>query len=88
MDRGLSSAGLVAATALTRPHEGFSRVAKLTEQAGRVRFKPSGLMRKIGLSPFQCELLRMLSEAGEENLSCIRATLRGTEDADFSRQVA
>jgi hypothetical protein len=45
-------------------------------------------MRKFQLSPIQGELLRMLSEAGEENLACIRATLGVADDAEFSRQVA
>jgi hypothetical protein len=30
----------------------------------------------------------MLSEAGEENLACIRATLRPADKAEFARQVA
>jgi hypothetical protein len=45
-------------------------------------------MRKHSLSPLQGELLRMLSEAGEVSLACIRATLGVADEAEFSRQVA
>jgi hypothetical protein len=46
-------------------------------------------MRKLRLSPIQGELLRLLSEAGEENLECIRATLGIRNDAEeFAQEVA
>ena len=42
---------------------------------------------KLQLSPLQGELLRMLSEAGEENLSCIRATLQDIDETQLGQQV-
>lgn len=45
-------------------------------------------MRKLRLSPFQGELLLLLSEAGEENLACIQATLGPIDDVEFTEQIA
>jgi predicted transcriptional regulator len=45
------------------------------------------IVRKLRLSPLQSELLRLLSEAGEENLACIRSTLKPRDQEEFSRQV-
>jgi hypothetical protein len=45
------------------------------------------LMRKIRLTPIAREVLWILEEAGEENLSCVLATLKCTQD-ELTRAVA
>lgn len=44
-------------------------------------------VRKLRLTSMQRDILWMLEEAGEEELSCVRATLGHPDEADFERQV-
>ena len=44
-------------------------------------------MRKLRLTQIQRDILWIVEEAGEENLSCIRATLGHPEEVEFGRQV-
>ena len=45
------------------------------------------MSRKVKLSPTQNQILRLLEEAGEENLYCLAATLNISDDAGFQEEI-
>ncbi|MFO0889220.1 MAG: hypothetical protein U0790_08780 [Isosphaeraceae bacterium] len=44
-------------------------------------------MRRLKLTPLQRDILWMLEEAGEEEMSCIRSTIVTPDETEFIRQI-
>ena len=45
------------------------------------------MARKFALTPLQGSIVQMLSEAGEENWSCVKATLKIEDDASLDEAI-